>query len=1049
MAKYALIDTETTGLDASKHQTLEVGIIIFDDDMKIVDYGNYLVKHGEYVVSPKAMEINGIDLIEHEKQADTADVACEKIISLLERNHADEDGRYVFAGQNCAFDRKFMNALFESASAEDKAKWERLIGYHSLELQTLAMGAKLKGDIDIGRYNLDTIAAALNVPKVDVVVDGVENARHRALYDCLLELNCLQALSNKPLSKLTNNDKAVEVDATEDVIEGASENYANHWQDGRYAYTYEIDLYGVHTKNMDMQTAVSEYSNYIKENSSGIAELTMNVRDWKTGKTESVWLSAFNGGNLDIVSWNDIQELAYMQDKTFAASIESDYELIKAIPEVADKVKSEKKSRIINLFGGAGAGKSTAAMELTALLKKNGFVAEYVPEYAKELVWAGDMETLDGSLIHQKQIYEEQKARVARLMGKVDFIVTDSPIILNGVYMTEGTAEDKSSYMAEVVEKFKNLGDNQINLFVNRGDKPFEQEGRIHTYEQSVEVDNELRELLSLNDIEFVEINRDGGVMNVVEDLVSERREKEIAAVTISREWVEQNYHGESVFAIPEGVKYISEGAFYGCESLESITIPESVTSIGEGAFKGCKKLKEVVLPEGVTEIDDYAFEGCENLENVAIPNNVKWIGYNAFLGCERLESITIPESVTRIGANAFESCTALKSVTIPESVTSIGEGAFMGCTGLKNVKIDGVEIISTAAFSQCSALESVELSRCKVFEASAFSDCPNLKNINTEEIRYIGERCFAGCESLESVNLSKVGEIHRSAFEGAGVIDVNIPKAELLLNSAFEDCKRLRSVTIDGKISSLYPNAFKGCTALETVNLGKNIKTAGDGVFMSCENLKNINWQTIMYMPKDTFKGCLNLPMLDRRSEVILFPILENGSIKKEVQCQFYVGYKKTEDAAEMFEGFENLAKAVSFAKAKSSVCESVVLGATLFECDYDSTQTLATSDVTYLSCVGGQITYGNVADDKIAGKIERLNTEYPQSIRRIFDRHFYSVPLEKARFEKDFLDKNGIEYEVKEKNGLSVFAIANADKERYTELKSQSTNNSGIKAL
>ena len=124
-------------------------------------------------------------------------------------------------------------------------------------------------------------------------------------------------------------------------------------------------------------------------------------------------------------------------------------------------------------------------------------------------------------------------------------------------------------------------------------------------------------------------------------------------------------------------------------------------------------------------------------------------------------------------------------------------------------------------------------------------------------------------------------------------------------------------------------------------------------------------------------------------------------------------------------------------------------MLGATLFECDYDSTQTLATSDVTYLSCVGGQITYGNVADDKIAGKIERLNTEYPQSIRRIFDRHFYSVPLEKARFEKDFLDKNGIEYEVKEKNGLSVFAIANADKERYTELKSQSTNNSGIKAL
>ena len=42
--------------------------------------------------------------------------------------------------------------------------------------------------------------------------------------------------------------------------------------------------------------------------------------------------------------------------------------------------------KVINLFGSAGAGKSTTALGVAHNLKINGYKVEYVSEYAKQLV---------------------------------------------------------------------------------------------------------------------------------------------------------------------------------------------------------------------------------------------------------------------------------------------------------------------------------------------------------------------------------------------------------------------------------------------------------------------------------------------------------------------------------------------------------------------------------------------------------------------------------------------------------------------------------------
>ena len=129
-------------------------------------------------------------------------------------------------------------------------------------------------------------------------------------------------------------------------------------------------------------------------------------------------------------------------------------------------------------------------------LKKRNLETEYVPEYAKEFVWENKTDILDGSLEHQKILYEEQKRRVDRLLGKVDVIVTDSPTILSLLYLKQPNEE----FEEKAIKEFK--ANSNFNLFINRG-KEFQQSGRIHSQEESIKIDDKIKNLLEKYDIYF------------------------------------------------------------------------------------------------------------------------------------------------------------------------------------------------------------------------------------------------------------------------------------------------------------------------------------------------------------------------------------------------------------------------------------------------------------------------------------------------------------------------------------------------------------------
>lgn len=157
-----------------------------------------------------------------------------------------------------------------------------------------------------------------------------------------------------------------------------------------------------------------------------------------------------------------------------------------------------KPLKVINLFAGPGAGKSTTAAGLFFEMKQLGYNVELVSEYAKEKVYDGHL----GCLEDQIYIFGKQQRRLNRLVGHVEWAITDSPLPLCIIY----NKEDNFHLNELILQSFNSY--HNYNFFIDRV-KPYVKIGRTQEETEAIFIDHRLKGLLFDESISYQNIDGD------------------------------------------------------------------------------------------------------------------------------------------------------------------------------------------------------------------------------------------------------------------------------------------------------------------------------------------------------------------------------------------------------------------------------------------------------------------------------------------------------------------------------------------------------------
>ena len=138
---------------------------------------------------------------------------------------------------------------------------------------------------------------------------------------------------------------------------------------------------------------------------------------------------------------------------------------------------------------------------------------------------------------------------------------------------------------------------------------------------------------------------------------------------------------------IPSGVKEIQEGAFWLCQSLQTVTLPDKLQTLGERAFSGCKSLSAIEFSNHLVNVGRGAFDGCRCLADPYIYNTrIDQMHMDCFGACFKLQTLELPETATKIEDRAFRICYALETLIINSCKITVENLAFYSCDNLSRI---------------------------------------------------------------------------------------------------------------------------------------------------------------------------------------------------------------------------------------------------------------------------------------------------------------------------------------------------------------------------
>ena len=261
---------------------------------------------------------------------------------------------------------------------------------------------------------------------------------------------------------------------------------------------------------------------------------------------------------------------------------------------------------------------------------------------------------------------------------------------------------------------------------------------------------------------------------------------------------------------------------------------------------------KDLTVPEKVggktvTAIDNKVFSGVSGLENVTLPDTISYFGADVFRGSS-VKSVNIPKSLKVIPSYTFDNCKELKAFEFHDGIAIIANTAF------KNTDVTVPDTLkSRVTDSPLSSSESgcsfstdewdydVDCLDGRIYlEFAKYNDAGG-DMVFPDDLSYYDEiscthTVFDHVSDIRKVVFPEKMSSITVRFANTDIEEAVLPQDMDMVDSMFENCSKLRSVTFSGNTTSLTigAKAFKNCTSLKNISIPEKCKklTIGSSAF-------------------------------------------------------------------------------------------------------------------------------------------------------------------------------------------------------------------------
>lgn len=174
----------------------------------------------------------------------------------------------------------------------------------------------------------------------------------------------------------------------------------------------------------------------------------------------------------------------------------------------------------INFLAGPGAGKSTTAAWLFSEMKTKHYSVELITEYVKS--WATQQRKV--APFDQVYLFGKQMQYEYRFLNVgIKNIVTDSPLVLSCIYSDVYYPELK---IGEKLWPVLNEYDRMypcVNIYLERKDKRYNQEGRYQSYEEAKKIDQVVKDFINQHyqHVYYVDYSDRKAILDIVSNCAS------------------------------------------------------------------------------------------------------------------------------------------------------------------------------------------------------------------------------------------------------------------------------------------------------------------------------------------------------------------------------------------------------------------------------------------------------------------------------------------------------------------------------------------------